>query len=57
MIKARLTFVDNEKGQEELKELIADLKEKYDILDESKVYKGRNNSMYSNIYLDIEKKK
>lgn len=60
MLKIRVTFVDDEEGQkelEELKKVLADVENKYNILSESRVYKGRNNSMYSNIYLDIEGKK
>lgn len=57
MIKARLTFVDDKDGQEELKEIIKNIKNNHRILSQSSIYKGRNNSQYSNIYLDIEKKK
>ena len=56
MIKCRLTFVDNTKGQKELEETIDKLKENFDVINTSRIYKGRNGSMYSNIYLDIEKK-
>lgn len=57
MIKARLTFVDDEDGQKELEEVIKNIENNYRILSKSSVYKGRNNSQYSNIYLDIKKKK
>lgn len=56
MIKIRLTFVDNEKGNKELENTLKELKKSFDILNESKIYKGRGNSQYSNIYLDIERK-
>lgn len=56
MIKLRLTFVDNEKGIKELESVLKELKKSFDIISESKVYKGRGNSQYSNIYLDINKK-
>lgn len=57
MIRARLTFVDDKDGQKELEEVIKNIKNDYRILSKSSVYKGRNNSQYSNIYLDIKKKK
>ena len=56
MIKCRLTFVDNTKGQKELEETIDKLKENFDVINTSRIYKGRNGSRYSNIYLDIEKR-
>lgn len=56
MIKLRLTFVDDEKGNEEVKSTIEELKKSFRIINESKAYKGRGNSLYSNIYLDIDKK-
>lgn len=56
MIKCRLTFVDNTKGQKELEETIGKLKENFDVINASRIYKGRNGSMYSNIYLDLERK-
>lgn len=56
MIKFRLTFVDNEKGNKELENVLKELKKSFDIINESKVYKGRGNSQYSNIYLDVEAK-
>lgn len=57
MIKARLTFIDDKEGQEELKEMIQNIKENYNVISESRIYKGRKGSQYSNIYLDINKKK
>lgn len=56
MIKCRLTFVDNTKGKKELDETVDKLKENFDVINTSKIYKGRNGSMYSNIYLDLERK-
>jgi hypothetical protein len=57
MIKARLTFMDDKEGQKELEEVIKNIKNNYKILSKSNIYKGRNNSQYSNVYLDIQKKK
>lgn len=56
MLKIRATFVDNERGKKELKDFLELLKKNktFDVINESKVYKGRGNSQYSNIYLDIE---
>lgn len=57
MIKMRLTFVDNKAGNEELKEAIQEIKQSFEVLNISRVYKGRNGSQYSNIYLDVEVRK
>ena len=56
MIKVRITFVDNEKGNIELKDSLSTLEKEFEVLNKSRVYKGRNGSQYSNIYLDLEKK-
>ena len=57
-MKLRITFVDNNKGRNELEEFIEFLKEKdiYEFINKSKIYKGRGESKYSNIYIDLEKK-
>ena len=57
MIKLRITFVDNEEGRKELSESIAKIENNFDILNKSKVYPGRGNSQYSNIYIDASVKK
>lgn len=57
MLKFRITFIDNEKGNKELEEAKENIKEKFDIINISSVYKGRNNSKYSNIYIDVENRK
>lgn len=56
MIKLRITFVDNDKGSEELENTLKELRKSFNILNESKVYKGRGNSQYSNVYIDVEPK-
>lgn len=56
MIKVRLTFTDDSAGQKELKEMLEDINKNYEIVNESRIYKGRNASKYSNIYLDVYKK-
>lgn len=56
MIKVRLTFVDTPKGCSELAGAIKILNDNYIVLNQSKVYKGRGTTKYSNIYLDIELK-
>ena len=53
MLKIRITFVDDAKGNENAKEVI---KENFTIVNQSRVYKGRGTSMYSNVYLDVEAK-
>ncbi|MGU8154426.1 hypothetical protein ACV3T0_13805 [Clostridium perfringens] len=56
MLKIRITFVDSEKGRAELDTAVSTLEKEYNILNKSRVYPGRGNSQYSNIYLDIEEK-
>ena len=54
MIKVRITFVDNDKGKEELEKVLNTLKSNHEVISRSNIYKGRNGSKYNNIYLDIE---
>lgn len=54
MLKVRVTFVDNEEGREELKNIEKNLNKDYEIISKSKIYKGRGETQYSNIYFDIE---
>lgn len=54
MLKVRVTFIDNEKGKEELNKIISLLKDKLSIISQSEIYKGRGKSLYSNIYIDVE---
>lgn len=49
MIKIRLTYSDNE----EKKIAIEKIKENFQVLNISREYKGRGDSQYSNIYLDV----
>ncbi|MEE0976205.1 MAG: hypothetical protein UH543_00530 [Bacteroidales bacterium] len=51
MVKVRLTYVS---GSEEEQEVLDVLKEKFNVLKVSKEYPGRNDSKYSNIYVDVE---
>lgn len=53
MIKIRLEYVDNPKGQWELEKLIDVLEEKYTVLSRSKPYANRN-SLYKRIYVEVE---
>ncbi len=53
MIKIRLEYVDNPKGQWELERLIDALEEKYTVLSRSKPYINRN-SLYKRIYVEVE---
>lgn len=55
MIKIRLEYADNERGQKELKKTLDTLEKDFTILNQSKPYKNRNN-IYKRIYLDIEEK-
>ena len=56
MIKIRLTFVDDEDGNFELDHAMRKLEHNFEIISVSKVYKGRGDSKYSNIYIDVENK-
>lgn len=52
MLKLRITF----SKKAEADKLIQEFGQSYNILNISKVYKGRGNSQYSNIYIDVEEK-
>lgn len=54
MFKLRITFVDDKNSNKELQEFINELENKYLIINKSKIYKGRGDSLYSNIYLDVD---
>ena len=56
MIKVRVTFVESESGYKELEESIDALEKQFEILNKSRIYKGRNGSKFNNVYLDLEKK-
>lgn len=55
MIKVRITYSQTEKGRMEVEEAIKNISNNFFIINKSKEYKGRGNSLYSNIYLDMEK--
>ena len=42
--------------EKELKKAIEKLEKDFDILNKSKIYRGRGESKYNNIYLDVENK-
>lgn len=52
MIKIRLTYVD----EEEKNIAMEKIKENFEVLNISREYKGRGNSQYSNIYIDVNNK-
>ncbi len=56
MIKIRLTFVDNDRGNVELSNALSKIFSSFIVIQQSRVYRGRGNSKYSNIYLDVESK-
>lgn len=55
MLKLRVTFVDNNKGNDELENLLLVLHREFEVLNQSNIYKGRGGSQYSNIYIDIDR--
>ena len=54
MLKIRITFDKNK--PDELNEAIEKLKENFDVIQISKVYEGRGESRYSNVYIDVNNK-
>lgn len=56
MIKCRLTFTHDEEGIAELNNTIDIIKMDFNVLKISKIYKGRGDSKYSNVYIDIMQK-
>lgn len=54
MLKIRITY--NRDNKEELDRAIDKLEKDFDILNKSRVYEGRGESKYNNIYLDVENK-
>lgn len=53
MLKIRLTY--DSKHPHEFEQMMTLLKKNYRVLNQSKPYKGRGLSSYTNVYLDIEK--
>ena len=51
MIKIRLTYADDE----EKDIAIEKIKGSFEVLNISREYKGRGNSQYSNVYIDVDK--
>ena len=56
MIKIRLTFSNDEKGLIKFAEALDNIKRTFNVLSVSKVYKGRGESKFSNVYIDVENK-
>ena len=57
MLKIRVTFVDEDsKSINDIEKDLSVLEKDFQILNQSKVYKGRGTSKYSNIYIDIDRK-
>ena len=56
MLKLRITFVDDKNGNKELAEAKEIINKNFEIINISKIYKGSNNSKYSNVYIDVSGK-
>ena len=54
MLKVRITY--NREDEKELKKAIEKLEKDFDILNKSKIDRGRGENKYNNIYLDVENK-
>lgn len=52
MLKVRITYADDS----EKEKFIDRVSDTFKILQVSKVYEGRGNSIYKNVYLDVEVK-
>ena len=57
MLKIRVTFVDGDsESNDNINKILSTLEKEFQILNQSKVYKGRGSSKYSNIYIDIDRR-
>lgn len=54
MLKVRITY--NRENPKELEKALEKLEKDFRILNTSRIYKGRGNSLYNNIYIDLENK-
>ncbi len=50
MIKIRLTYADDKEKDIAIKKI----KDNFEVLNISREYKGRGNSQYSNVYIDVD---
>lgn len=50
MIKIRLTYADDKEKNIAIKKI----KDNFEVLNISREYKGRGNSQYSNVYIDVD---
>lgn len=56
MIKLRVYFVDDKKGNVELEEALKKIDKEFKIISKSKIYKNSKGSKYSRVYVDVENK-
>ena len=57
MLKIRATFVDGDSESiDDINKILSTLEKEFQILNQSKVYKGKGSSKYSNIYIDIDRR-
>lgn len=56
MLKLRVYFVDDKKGNLELEEALKKIDKEFNIISKSKVYKNSKGSKYSRVYLNVENK-
>lgn len=54
MLKIRITY--NRDNKEELDKAIEKLEKEFEILNKSRIYEGRGQTKYNNVYLDVENK-
>lgn len=54
MLKVRITY--NREDKKELDKAVEKLEKEFNILNKSRIYQGRGESKYNNVYLDIENK-
>ncbi|MBS6601277.1 MAG: hypothetical protein KH333_09765 [Clostridium sp.] len=56
MIKLRVYFVDDKKGNVELEEALKRIAKEFNIISKSKVYKNSRGNKYLIVYIDVENK-
>jgi hypothetical protein len=54
VLKIRITY--NKDNKKELDKAIEKLEKEFNILNKSRIYEGRGQTKYNNIYLDVENK-
>lgn len=54
MLKIRITY--SREDEKELERALKKIEEEFNVLSKSKSYRGRGESKYNNVYIDVENK-